>query len=407
LENDLTQRTRDARTVAETALARLEDRGANGERQKRLRLEDALDLAGWAALSSPDRALARALVAGVTRFRSRLDAELASFTERGLPNDGFTVHALRLAAFQVSRLNKIPEYAAVSMAVEHVKAVRGPKLAGFVNAVLRKYIGAWKDYRPADRATGYAFAPWMVDEVARGVGEAELDAALAAMNEEAPLSLRKNPRVTWEQDLPAGPKLGDPTQLSGWREGAFMVQDTASQRVQDLVTGERVLDLCAAPGGKAFAIAERARVVAIDPSRDRLLRMLDAAKRLKVTGVALLQGDGRQPPVHGTFDAVLVDAPCTSLGTIRRHPEVKWRIVPDDAISATVLQFDLLEAAAPFVAVGGRLVYSVCTFTKAETDDVIADFCEEHPEFIKTVEMRLWPHRDAADAHYAAVFVRQ
>ncbi len=108
-----------------------------------------------------------------------------------------------------------------------------------------------------------------------------------------------------------------------------------------------------------------------------------------------------------SLDAVLVDAPCTSLGTIRRHPEVKWRITADGAISASVLQFDLLEAAVPFVAVGGRLIYSVCTFTKVETDDVVNEFCEEHPEFIKTVEMRLWPHRDAADAHYAAVFVRQ
>ncbi|MBI3074101.1 MAG: methyltransferase domain-containing protein [Deltaproteobacteria bacterium] len=392
--------------MAETALAKLEDRGAEGTNPLRLRIEDALEAAGWMGLSALDRALARALVAGVTRFRTRLDAELAALTERGLPNDGFTIHALRVAAFQISRLDKIPEYAAVSTAVEHVKGVRGPKLAGFVNAVLRKYIGAWREFQTADIAERHAFQPWMVAEVARGVGDAEVETALAAMNKEAALVLRRNPRVAWEEELPSGDKLGDPTGLVGWREGAFMVQDTASQRVVELVTGERVLDLCAAPGGKAFAIAERARVVAVDPSRERLEKMREAAARLKVSGVSLLQGDGRSPPVHGTFDAVLVDAPCTSLGTIRRHPEVKWRVAADDAISASVLQFDLLEAAAPFVGAGGRLVYSVCTFTAVETDDVVREFCEEHPEFIKTVEMRLWPHRDAADAHYAAVFVR-
>ena len=378
---------RDARSVAIDALVRVED-GAFAH----VLLPAKLRASG---LDSRDRAFVTHLVYGAVRMQRRLDGLLAPRCHQPFARLEPRVRAaLRIGAFQL--LDGVAPHAAVAATVEAAP----PRARGLVNAVLRSVAAAGPDYpEPASPGERYSYPDWIVDELGRSLPADEVAEVLAAGNQPASVTLRPNRRVTTpaalRAELEAGgvrveagrlvadallvSGTGDPATLPAVAEGRATPQDQGSQAVVavlDPQPGERILDVAAAPGGNATAAAERAvggSVVAADVHAGRLGLVARAADRLGLTEVACVAADGRRLPVRpGRFDRVLVDAPCSGLGVLRRRAEARWRIQADAVAPLAALQKDLLAAAAGAVAPGGLLVYSVCTLTRAETTGVAA-----------------------------------
>jgi 16S rRNA (cytosine967-C5)-methyltransferase len=316
-----------ARRVALDALRRIDDDGAYAN----IVLGPMLDRSG---LSSADRRFATDLVYGTTRMRRACDALVDRFVSS--PPDPATRRLLRLGAYQLEFAG-VPAHAAVSETV----GLAPKRVRGFVNAVLRKVASV--DMVWPSELTRLSYPDWIGDLLAAELGDDDAMRAMTRMNEPAPVTVRAD----------------------GY------VQDRSSQWVAAAVetgAGERVLDACAAPGGKATALADTgATVVAADvrPARLELLRGNTA--RLG-GGIAVVGADGAAPPfAPSAFDAVLIDAPCSGLGALRRRADARWRIRPGDVTQLASLQRSILAASAPLVAPGGRLVYSVCTLTAAES----------------------------------------
>lgn len=437
---------RDARTVAHDVLVRVETEAAFADRLLGAPLE---------ALSRADRALASQLVYGALAWQGRLDHHLAQLVRGSLDElDPPVRAALRLGLYQLLFLDRVPAYAAVDASVRLAHR-RGRGAAGLVNAVLRRaaregraglsLLDASAD--PTHRlAVEWSHPRWLVDRLADEIGLDELPALLAAHNERGPVTVRVNRLRTTDEALardlaahgiPAAParwadgalalerSAGALRSLPPFRDGHFAFQGEASQLATLLLgigPGASVLDACAAPGGKTVQAAAAAtpggRVVALDVRRAGARRIAAEAARLGLAAVHPLVADARRAPLGGTFDAVLVDAPCSGLGTLRRHPELRWRRSEDDLARLAVLQGQLLAGAAPLVRPGGTLVYAVCTPMRAETDDVIASFLARHPRFVRESAapqlparaaslvsadgaLRTWPHRHDLDAFFA------
>ena len=338
---------RDARAVAVEALLRIED-GAYAN----LVLPHVLERAD---LSGPDRHFATELVYGTTRMRRACDWLIDRFVMRS--PDAETRAVLRLGAYQLEFLGT-PPHAAVSATV----AVAPRRTRGMVNAVLRRVAAAGRGAAWPGEGVRLSYPDWIVDRLSTDLGPEPAAAALARMN--------VAPDVTSRED--------------GY------VQDRASQWVAKVVgTGTGVVaDLCAAPGGKATAIAggadltSRPVVIAADvrPSRARLIA--DNVARLALTNVDVLVGDAAKPPLRPrSVDRVLVDAPCSGLGVLRRRPDARWRIEEDQIAPLAALQRVLLDAAVALVRPGGLVVYSVCTLTAAETLEVDSWLAVTHPDF--------------------------
>lgn len=342
---------RDARAVAAEALVRIED-GAYAN----LVLPHVLERAD---LSGPDRHFATELVYGTTRMRRACDWLVDRFVMR--PPDAETRTVLRLGAYQLEFLGT-PPHAAVSATV----AIAPRRTRGMVNAVLRRVAAAGRVASWPGEGVRLSYPDWIVDRLTTDLGPEQAAAALARMNEA--------PEVTSRED--------------GY------VQDRASQWVAGVVgTGPGlVADLCAAPGGKATAIAGGGladlasrtvvpTVIAADvrPSRARLIA--GNVARLSLTNVDVLVGDAARPPLRPrSVDRVLVDAPCSGLGVLRRRPDARWRIEEDQIASLAALQRVLLDAAVALVRPGGLLVYSVCTLTAAETLEVDSWLASTYPD---------------------------
>jgi 16S rRNA (cytosine967-C5)-methyltransferase len=297
--------------------------------------------------------------------------------------------ALRLGAYQL--LHGTPDHAAVGETV----GAAPPRARGLVNAVLRSVAGKGPDYPESpDLGVRLSYPDWIVDELGASLAPETVQAVLAAGNAPASMTLRPNARVADAAALTAElvdagatvepgtvvPSalvvrgIGDPAALRMITEGRATPQDQGSQAVVDVVDpqpGERILDVAAAPGGKATALAERIGsgfVAAFDLNATRLRLVSTAARRLNLDDLGVAVADGRELPVRdGSFDRVLVDAPCSGLGVLRRRPEARWRITPESVDELAALQRSLLLAAARAVRPGGRLVYAVCTLTRAET----------------------------------------
>ncbi len=332
-------------------------RGAgDGARRLALRVLVRIEGGAYANLALPgelarsglpprERRLATELVYGTTRMRRACDW-LVGRHLRSQVLDPAVCSALRLGAYQLA-FTRVPPHAAVSSSV----GLAPERARGLVNAVLRRVAGDLPPTWP-DRATELSYPDWVVAKLEADLGPERAGAALAAMNR------------------PIAPVV----RADGY------VQDRASRWVAELVgaqPGERVADLCAAPGGKATALAGPggaegpALVVACDlrPRRARLLAR--NARRLGRDRLAVVVADGRHPPVAGaTLDRVLVDAPCSGLGSLARRPDARWRVRPDDVDRLVGLQRQLLLGAAGLVRPGGVLAYSVCTLTRAETVEV-------------------------------------
>jgi 16S rRNA (cytosine967-C5)-methyltransferase len=407
-------------------------------------------------LAARDRALSTQLVYGTLAWQGLLDRVVAQGGRNPQKLDLPVRTLLRLALFQLVRLERIPDFAAVDSAVELAKEFKRGAASGLVNALLRRFLREGRRIdlpaRSSDLAgylaAAYSHPRWLVERWLDALGEGETEALLAANNTAAPTVLRANRRRTDPTQLTAAlaalgipvrpgaygadalivEPQGDLASLPGYSEGWFAAQGEASQLVVALLDprpGARVLDACAAPGGKAMAAAERVGdaglVVAVDPQVRGLRLMPRAAERLGLANVAIVRGDARTLPFAPTWtaDAVLVDAPCSGFGTLRQHPEIRWRRTAENVRSLAIVQADLLRAAADRVAPGGALVYATCTIDTSENADVVRSFLDTHPEF--TVDdarrvlppaahplvdadgfLQTYPHRDNLDGFFAA-----
>jgi 16S rRNA (cytosine967-C5)-methyltransferase len=422
-----------ARSVALDVLGRVIDEGAYSNRA----LPAAL---GRSGLDARDRAFATALALGTLRRRLPLDAAIEGAAHRPIgritPAAG---NALRLGAFQLLDGN-VPAHAAVAETVDLV----GARERGFVNAVLRRLANEPPPRPPGDDPASIAartgLARWAVDELVTVVGDEAADAA-AALAEQGPLSLRAIGGGASLPDLieelraggldptpgaidPACITLprGDPRAIPAFREGRVTVQDQSSAYVGRLVgarPGDRVYDVCAAPGGKTLHLAEltgpTGRVLAADRSATRIGLVAGAAARTRLHPWLVVQ-DAVAAAVDSDFDGVLVDAPCSGLGSARRRPELLWRVSRDRLATLSARQLAIATGAADRVRPGGRFVYAVCTFTRAETDAVCDALLRTRPEFEELVTAgpdgvvarhRLWPHRLGSDGMFAAAFRRR
>jgi 16S rRNA (cytosine967-C5)-methyltransferase len=423
-----------AREVARRVLRRVDADGAFVS----LALSGELERA---ALSGEDRGLATEIAYGVMRHRSRLQRALAAHAPRGIGKLSPAVRvALEAAAYQILFLDRVPDYAAVDDAVRAVRGVAGPRVGGFANGLLRRLAGDGEPPLPdrdADLRTYLEVACSLprpvMDELARAAPEGELAAAAEALTRPAPLWARVDPRSPVDlaavlaaerpgasaerSDLcPEAFRVsgaGSPEASPSFQEGLWTVQDLGAQLVGHLVAprpGMRILDACAGVGGKATHLAQlagdQARIDAADQSRRKLDLLTDTARRLRLTSVTPIESDLRRPggELAGAYDAILLDAPCTGLGVIRRHPELKWRLRPGQVAEMAALQRELLAALWPRLRPGGALVYSVCTFTRAEGPEQIARFAADTPDAAVEPDGTLvtWPHRQDADGFFAA-----
>lgn len=332
-----------ARRVALDALVEV-DRGAYANR-----LVPAM-LAG-SRLDERDRALVTELVYGTTRMRRACEWVVRRHVRRWSGLDARTRALLRMGAYQLLFL-RVPAHAAVAETV----ALAPPRRRGLVNAVLRAVAAEGEPAWPDD-ATRLSYPDWIVEELTAALGRERALDALARMDEPATVTRRADGYV---QDL-----------ASQW-VAAFAADGAA---------GELVADVCAGPGGKATALAAAgARVVALDVNTRRAAAVVANAGRLGVT-VAVAVGDGRRPPLRpASFDRVLVDAPCSGLGVLRRRPDARWRVRPADVAALAGVQRELLDAAVGLLRPGGLVVYSVCTLTLAETVAIDEWLVAAHPD---------------------------
>jgi 16S rRNA (cytosine967-C5)-methyltransferase len=411
-----------------------------------------------------DRALAAEIATGSLRWQAASDYLVADTTGRPVSRlDPEVLDILRLTLFQLIHLERVPASAAVNDAVSLTRKAGKGSASGLVNAVLRRVSRERRTLplpgRPqdaSDRTAARAYLSvtlshpeWLVDRWLERYGFDAAESWARFNNTPAPLTLRVN-RLRATPDLVAGELVkegvrvepgrfapdalivveGNPlaTTLAG--TGVFFVQDEASQLVALLVgarPGERILDACASPGGKTTAMAgamsDRGLIVATDLRGRRLELLVRTVVASGATSIRILRADAERPlPFSPVFDAVLLDAPCSGLGVIRRDPDVKWRRSPDDFRRLTGSQGRLLEQAANVLRPGGRLIYATCSSEPEENDDVVQAFLRARSDFRPGAPqglpdqvaalldpeglLRTLPHRDGLESFFAATLVK-
>ncbi len=402
-----------------------------------------------------DRGLLTELVYGTLRMRGFVDWVLAQFLQKDLTaNDTGLRNILRTALYQIFFTDKIPDHAIVNEAVELTKSADPGKVT-LTNAILRNVLRRNEELPFPERRQDFrsyltvlhSHPTWLVDRWVRQLGEEEALSLCQANNTVAPMVLRANKLQTSRERVmeamsregikvektayatdgiivrEAGKSLRDTVT---YRQGLFQVQDEASQMIARLVNpaaGETILDLCAGMGGKATHLAEimenQGIIVAIDLRKSKLRQLQELAKRLSVRIIEPVAADATADldmVDHKSCDRVLVDVPCSGLGTLRRCPEIKWRLTPEILQSNTRLQKKLLERAGNYVKPGGRLVYSTCSIMPEENEDIVASFLATHPEFLPVFPtgvdrlflddqgyFRTFPHRHGTDGFFGAV----
>jgi 16S rRNA (cytosine967-C5)-methyltransferase len=375
------------RTLAEGAYA---DRALHGEAR---------------GLEPRDRALAKQLAFGTVQRRLTLDQVIARHVDRTL--EPSVRAALQLGLFQLLFLDGVAPHAAIGEAVELAKPSPGHRL---VNAVLRRIqregVQLPADDTPEGAAVRHSHPRWLVNLWWHWLGPEQTRALLAADNEPAEVALRVNALVDYDLDDIPGRREGEAIVVDGpfdalahpgYAVGAFTPQSRASQLVAPVlgpVAGERVLDLCAAPGGKTTHLAALMRatgeLVAVERHPQRARALEATCARMRATNVTVLVADAKDFDGAGSFDRVLLDPPCSGLGTLRSHPDLRWRITPRDVERLAVEQDELLAAARRALRPGGTLVYSICTLSPSEERLASRD------------ARRTFPHRDGTDGFYIA-----
>jgi len=379
-------------------------------------------LADDAGVSKRDRAFIQALVFGVLRWRGRLDFIIGQFSSARFDKiDPGVLNILRMALFQIIYLDRVPESAAVNTAVDLAKTAVAPWVVGFVNAVLRK---AARDYQtlsfPAVEknaikatATATSFPEWIIRRWVKRYGQEATTALCDALNTIPAISVRTNRLKTSRRDLaeslageaeqikptlcsPDGINVVSPVTsipgLSAFKAGWFQVQDEAAQLVSLLLNpqpGETVLDACAGLGGKTGHIAQLMKnegsVVALDINAEKLLRLKSEMQRLGISIVKTCRQDLAEKnlqPKFNLFDRVLLDAPCSGLGVMRRNPDIKWRTSGKNLAIFSARQLTLLQHSSELVKPSGVLVYAVCSPEPEENEDVVKEFLKKHAEFV-------------------------
>jgi 16S rRNA (cytosine967-C5)-methyltransferase len=360
--------------------------------RRRRPLDEQLEATDFGAMAERDRALVRALVGTVLRRLGTLRHLLAACLERGLPREAPQVEsALLIGAAQILFLD-VPDHAAVDLSVRLVQADRhAARYAGLVNAVLRRLAREGAS-RLATLDTVELDTPqWLMRRWMARYGEATARAIAAAHGHEPALDLTvKSDPELWAarlagRVLPTGSvrtiAQGPVPELAGFDEGAWWVQDAAAAlpaRLLSEVRGKSVADLCAAPGGKTAQLAHAgAQVIAVDRSPARLTRLRQNLKRLRLSAETV-EADAAEWQA-GPFDAVLLDAPCSSTGTIRRHPDIPWLKAQADLPKLAALQARLLDRAAALVRPGGTLIYCTCSLEPEEGEQAVAAALERNP----------------------------
>lgn len=372
-------------------------------------------------LTGKDRHLGWFLALGVLRRRAEVDAAIRPFLRQPLASLQPEVRAaLRLGTFE-KLWSRTKPHAAVHQAVEVCKKIGARRAQGLVNAVLRRV----KAPRGLSGAEAANLPPWLYERWVARYGEAATRTWAAELLEPAPLTVvcadpsrveswsgsglgirparagELAPVDTWRVEGHSGPV----TALGGWDEGALWVQDAAAVAVADLcgVTGgTTVLDACAAPGGKTMRLASRGAVVtAVDRSPDRLVKVRENLARTKLAAELRVHDWGSGPMGDERFDVVLIDAPCTALGTVRRSPEIKWRRHELDLAPIAAKQLAILKTAATHVRPGGAVIYAVCSPEPEESEEVVAAFLAEQPTFRRVGSLHTAPPVDGEDAHTA------
>ncbi len=453
------QRLQSAREVALQALCRIEQ----DEAYANLVLNGLLR---QSQLDTRDRAFATELTYGTVRWQGQLDWVLSHFVSRPLASQHPVVrNALRLAAYQLIHLRSIPEHAVCSEAVRIVKQHRATQhAAGFVNAVCRAVARGWNALEAPDwhtdpvqhLAVTTSHPAWLIERWIRQYGADHAAAYARSNNEPAPIVLRTNRlRCTVDEligslkdegvEVAPSPVLPDAVRIKGgggveqlqaFQQGLCTPQDESSQLVAIVIDpkpGQRVWDVCSAPGGKTTHLAERmgdyGTIYALDVNPARVRLVEQACRRLGIQSVKAFVGDARH--VQGApGEAVLVDAPCSGSGVLRRRPDLRWARSEADFASLVTLQREILAAAAKLVQPGGVLLYSTCSVDDEENGQNVDWFLTHHPDFrpdpfydrlpeslqstitdrqkrqIQHGRLQLWPHLNDTDGFFVARLIR-
>ena len=395
-------------------------------------------------LSDPrDRALASEIALGTLRWRATLDAVLGEVSTRPLDTlDDEILDLLRASIYQILYLDRIPSHAVINDSVSHARAFGKHSAAGFVNAVLRSVDNKAKKFnfppRPNKTNTNekdvdiknlldylsitLSHPRWLVERWLERYGFEATETWAQFNNKPAPVTLRVNTAKTstnklidklenrginvqlgrWSP-LTLIVKKGNPLTTPEAKEGLFLIQSEASQLVAKLVQakpGEKILDACASPGGKPLVMAgdmsDSGLLISGDLRPKRLSLLSEILSRCNTQCTSILRFDLRCPPFNSVFNRVLVDAPCSGLGTIKRDPDIRWRLHPKELPSLGIMQLELLSAAATVVAPGGQLIYATCSSEPEENQEVVGQFLKSHPAFSlnRTVPAELEPFMD-------------
>jgi 16S rRNA (cytosine967-C5)-methyltransferase len=369
------------------------------------------------ALAEPDRRLAHELAAGVLRQRNRLDRRLAPLVSRRWTKVAPQLQdILRLGAYQLTELDRVPPHAAVDTSVSLARDTQGSRAAGFVNAVLRQLSrsndrpGTAAPRDPESLASDYSHPEWLVRRWVEHFGPAAT-ARLLDWNNTRP-RLTAQPARTDLQTLAARWKVAGigveaapydagllvdrsrPEELSGYEAGDFLIQNPAQAllaRYADIDPGITLFDACAAPGGKTLTAGRRAgRIIAADISAARAARLRANVQRAGSGREQVIVADARHPPLR-TVGALLLDVPCLGTGTFARHPDARWRVSAQALAALAGLQAELLDASAELIPPGGLLVYSTCSLEPEENEEQVERFLTRHPEFQREPSDRVPP----------------
>ncbi len=399
-----------------------------------------------AMLSDADSALCSRIVYGVLQNQLYLDYILQAYLTQKIEKlQPQLPEILRIGAYQILFLDRVPDHAAVNESVELAKGCGLSRASGLINAVLRKVADHKDDLPPLPEAVNerlsirYSVPLWLAERAVSLLGD-EAEAFLKAQNEEAPIVAQCNPlKTTPEQLLKALQNLGIDAKMHPWAQnclelapcgdlntvkpfyqGEFTVQDTAASlvaAVSGLKGGERVLDVCAAPGGKsfgaAFAMKDQGTILSCDLHENKLKRIASGAKRLGISCIETVCADGRifHEEWKERFDVVICDVPCSGLGIIRKKPDIRYKN-PKEFADLPKIQADILQNAANYLKSGGVLIYSTCTVLPEENEQVTDAFLQKNKAFsyesftlpIGSFEGKItfWPQRHQTDGFYLA-----
>lgn len=397
-------------------------------------------------LSAQDAALCSRIVYGVMQNELLLNWYLSAYCTQKLDHlQPPLADILRIGAYQILFLDKVPDHAAVSESVELCRTYGRSAASGLVNAVLRKVAQHKSNLPPlpegniARLSIAYSHPQWLVKKLVSLLGVEEADRFLRIDNEAAPMTVQVNPLKTdadalarelagdgvkavphgWVPDCFELSGTGDLTTLTAFYQGRFTVQDAAAKLVTyaaGFEKGQDVLDVCAAPGGKSFAAAfameNEGHILSCDLHENKLRRIREGAQRLGITCIETAAADGRtfREGWAEQFDTVLCDVPCSGLGIIRKKPDIRYKD-PSELKALPEIQRAILENSTRYVRPGGVLVYSTCTVLPEENENVTDAFLSSHPEFIYEEfslpngeaapgYLTLWPQRNGTDGFY-------